>query len=115
MGDEYEIWVPPNAEMRERATVPATTLDALKHVKGYLVPRYVEHMADGRRVAELTQRDLDRVNDGYACGECLAFFDYAFDNCPSCGHNLDPSKDIVDYSPGHWQPSEGRTSAEILS
>ena len=115
MGDEYEIWVPPNAEMRERATVPATTRDNLKHVQGFLIPRYIEHMPDGRRVAELNQRDLDRVNDGYACGECLAFFNHPFRDCPCCGHTLDASHDIVEYAPAHWQPYEGRTSSEILN
>ena len=115
MSDDADIWVPPNATMRERATVPSVDKRRLALVKGYLVPRYVEQMPDGRRVAELNERDLGRVNDGYACGECLAYFDYRLMECPSCGHNIDPSVDIVDYSPAHWQPSEGRTSDEILN
>lgn len=115
MSDEFDIWVPPNAVIRERATVPSVDPRGLALVRGYLKPRYVEQMADGRRVAELTQRDLDRVNDGYACGECLAYFDDRLGDCPSCGHQLDPSRDIVEYAPAHWQPSEGRTSTEILN
>lgn len=114
-GDDYSIWLPPNAVLRERSTVPAVDIDKLKYVQGYLKPRYVEYMEDGRRVAELGSKDLQRVQDGYACGSCLAFFGERFKDCPSCGHSLDPNVDVVDYHPDHWQPIAGRTSDEILS
>ena len=100
--------------MLERSRVPTTRIDRLQAVKGYLVPRYVEYMDDGRRVGALGEKDIQRVKDGYACGECLAYFGQRFPVCPSCGHMLDPNKDIVDYNPDHWQPYEGRTSQEIL-
>lgn len=100
--------------MRQEATVPSTTLDALREVKGYFVPIYVDRYPDGRRVALLREKDVDRIADGYGCGECLAFFDRAFANCPSCGHDLSPEKDIVDFAPDYWNPDEGRTSDEIL-
>ncbi len=111
--DTVTIWLPRHV-MRERATVPCVSLETLKHVRGYLVPRYVEEMPDGRRVAELREKDLQRVSDGYACGECLAFFDHRFRNCPGCGHELDPNRDIVEWSPPYWQPYEGRTSEQVL-
>lgn len=113
-GDDTQIWVPPNAVLRGRAEVPSVGRQSLDAVDGFLVPRYVEYMDDGRRVAELHSQDLRRVQDGYACGECLAMFSRRFSNCPACNHELDPNRDIVDYSPDHWQPSEGRTSDEIL-
>ena len=113
-GDDYQtLWL-PNSEVRERATVPSTTVAALAAVRGYLIPRYVEVMDDGRRVAELRENDLQRVADGYACGECLAYFDQRFVNCPSCVWEIHPSTDIVDYHPSHWEPSESRTSEEII-
>lgn len=114
-GDDYSIWVPPNVVLRERATVPSINVESLKFVQGYLTPRYVEYMEDGRRVAELGSKDLERIKDGYACAECLAFFGERFQNCPGCGHLLDVNRDIVDYHPDHWQPVDGRTSDEILS
>lgn len=91
--------------MRERATVPSTTVAALDAVQGYMVPRYIDTLKDGRRVAELNQQDLQRVYDGYACGECLAKFGQRFTNCPGCGHELDAGKDIVDFRPDYWLPS----------
>lgn len=113
-GEDFQtIWI-PNKQVRGRAEVPSTTRAALEAVKGFLKPRYIEYMEDGRRVAELRQADLDRVQDGYACGECLAFFEQRFINCPSCGHLLDPSRDIVEHRPDYWLPYEGRTSDEIL-
>jgi len=113
-GDDYQtLWL-PRGVMRARAEVPSVTRQGLDAVEGFLKPRYVEHMEDGRRVAELSSADLRRVQDGYACGECLAFFGRRFGRCPACNHELDPNRDIVDYSPDHWQPSEGRTSEEIF-
>lgn len=114
-GDEYEIWVPSNAVMRERATVRSVSVEGLAAVRGYLKPRYIDEMTDGRRVAELAARDLERVADGYACGECLAFFDQRFETCPGCGHEMDANRDIVDFHPAYWQPSPSRTSDEILA
>lgn len=113
-GDDYQIWVPPNAVLRERAQVRGVSIDGLKYVLGYLKPRYIEYMDDGRRVAELHARDLDRVKDGYACGDCLAFFAERFPACPGCGHELDAQQDVVEHHPDYWDPSPGRTSDEIL-
>lgn len=107
------IWL-PNSVMRERAKVSSTTVAALDAVRGFLKPRYVDEMPDGRRVAELHAHDLQRVIDGYACGECLAFFDQRFEKCPACGHKLDPNTDVVDWQPDYWKPSPSRTSEEIL-
>lgn len=111
--DVQELWL-PNSHMRQEATVPSTTVEALAAVRGYMVPRYIDRLPDGRRVAELHQKDISRVEDGYGCGECLAMFDHRFSNCPSCGHLLEPNRDIVDHRPDYWQPYDGRTSAEIL-
>lgn len=113
-GDDYTtIWV-PNSVMRERAKVASTTVASLEAVRGYLKPRYIEELPDGRRVAELHAIDLKRVADGYACGECLAWFDRQFDACPCCGHDLNPERDIVDHRPDYWLPYEGRTSDEVM-
>lgn len=114
-GDDLQtIWL-PNSHMRERAQVPATNVAALDAVKGFLTPRYSEyHPETGKRVWELHQADLNRVADGYACGNCLAFFDRRFRLCPACRHELDPNRDIIEYAPPHWYPSEGRTSDQVI-
>lgn len=113
-GDDYTtLWV-PNSHMREEATIPSTTPAALEAVTGYMIPEYIDRLPDGRRVAQMYKRDIDRVTEGYGCGECLAKFDQRFPNCPSCGHRLDPNRDIVDWNPPYWQDYEGRTSEEIL-
>lgn len=102
--------------MRERATVPGVDVQALlTAVKGYMIPRYIDVLPDGRRVAELRAHDLQRVADGYGCGECLAMFEKRFARCPGCSHELDVNRDIVDWSPAYWQPNVGRTSEEILA
>lgn len=111
--DSQTIWL-PNSVMRERSRVPSVRIEDLQHVRGYLKPRYIDELPDGRRVAELHERDLERVQDGYACGECLAFFDQRFLSCPGCAHLLDANSDIVQHRPAYWEPNEGRTSAEIL-
>lgn len=111
--DTQTIWL-PNEVMRERARVPSVNVDDLKYVRGYLIPRYVDELPDGRRVAELHSKDLKRIEDGYGCGECLAYFDRRFHDCPGCGHELDVNKDIVEFRPPYWEPTEGRTSQEIL-
>lgn len=110
------LWL-PNQHMRERAEIPGTSRDALHAVQGFMRTRYREQMDDGRWVAELYPEDLQRVSEGYGCpnAHCLAFFSRRFDKCPLCGHVLDVNKDILDYSPDHWQPYEGRTSEEILA
>ena len=104
--DSQTLWL-PNSYMREEATIPSTTRERLEAVRGYMVPIYVDRLPDGRRVASLDAKDLQRVADGYACGngQCLAKFDQRFKNCPSCGHELDPNKDIVDWLPDYWKPS----------
>lgn len=112
--DETEtLWL-PNAQMRERATVPGVSVESLAAVRGYMIPRYIDVLPDGRRVAELKASDLQRVSQGYACGECLAMFEKRFATCPGCSHELDSNRDIVDWNPAYWQPYEGRTSEEIL-
>ena len=113
-GDDLQtIWLPDHI-MRARAEVPSTSRTALDAVRGFLRPRYVEEMPDGRRVAELTQEGIQRVAEGYACGKCLAYFDRRFTHCPACSKPLEPNIDIVDYSPPHWQDGPSRTSEEIL-
>lgn len=112
--DSTTIWL-PNRVMRERATVPGVNAyELMLAVRGYMVPRYQEEMPDGRRVGELRAEDIQRVADGYACGECFAIFERRFEKCPGCSHILDPNKDIVDWSPDYWQPNEGRTSDQII-
>lgn len=113
MPDGDLLWL-PDSVMRQEATVQSTTVDALQYVQGYMVPRYIDRLPDGRRVAELYQNDIDRVADGYGCGECLAMFNRRFSECPSCGHRMDANADIVDFRPPYWDDYEGRTSAEIL-
>lgn len=115
-GDDYQtIWL-PNSHMQERAEIASTSRQALDAVKGFMRTRYREQMPDGRFVAELYPDDLQRVAEGYGCANahCLAFFDRRFAECPLCGHVIDAARDIVGYSPNYWQPSEGRTSEEIL-
>ena len=115
-GDDYQtIWL-PNSVMRDRATIPATTPKNLDALQGFMKTRYREEMADGRMVAELYPEDLRRVQDGYGCpnAHCLAFFNRRFSVCPICNHDIDVNRDVVEYSPEHWQPVEGRTSDEIL-
>lgn len=102
--DSITLWL-PNQVMRQEAEIPSVGLASLEAVRGYMIPRYVDRLPDGRRVAELNRHDLDRVNDGYGCGECLAKFDQRFKDCPSCGHTLDANRDIVDFRPDYWKPS----------
>lgn len=113
--DSQTIWL-PDSHMRERATIPSTTRDALAAVAGFMKTRYREQMPDGRFVAELYPEDLQRVREGYGCANahCLAFFHRRFQDCPLCGEPIS-ANEIVDYSPAHWQPYLGRTSDEILS
>lgn len=114
-GDDFEIWVPPNSLIRERTTVPSVSLESLEAVQGYMIPGYIDEREDGSRVAQLRAKDLQRVSDGYACGNCLAYFGQRFKNCPGCSHVLDPNFDIVEHAPEYWSPVEGRTSQEILN
>lgn len=102
--DVPELWL-PNSAMRERANVRSVDPEGLKWVTGYMVPRYTDNMPDGRRVMELKASDLSRVEDGYGCGECLATFNRRFPDCPGCGHQLDPNRDIVEWAPDYWKPS----------
>lgn len=113
MAEGDTLWL-PNSVMRQESTIPATRADMLAHVRGYFVPIYVDRHPDGRRVALLREKDGQRIKEGYGCGECLAYFDRQFPECPSCGHELDASRDVVDFNPDYWQPHDGRTSAEIL-
>lgn len=110
--DTQTIWL-PNQVMRERARVPSVSRSSLDAVLGYLVPRYVDELPDGRRVAELHAEDLRRVEDGYACGECLAYFSRRFESCPSCGHLMDVNVDIVEWAPEYWQPNEGTITTDL--
>lgn len=116
-GDDITtLWL-PGSHMRERATIPATTRASLDAVAGFMRTRYREQMEDGRFVAELYPEDFQRVRDGYGCpnAHCLAYFNRRFESCPLCGQQLADPSEIVDYSPDHWQPYEGRTSEEILA
>ncbi len=106
--DGVTIWL-PNREMRERAEVPATTVESLKRVKGYFRPRYIDVLPDGRRVGALGDGDIRRIKDGYGCGKCFAYFSERTPDCPSCGERLDVNQDIVDFSPDYWKPSASRT------
>ena len=110
MAEETSELILPNHVMRERARVNAVTVESLQRVTGYLKPIYVDHMEDGRRVAALGQRDYGRIQDGYACGECLATFNHREEFCPGCGHRLDLSTDIVDYMPDYWKPDPRKTA-----
>jgi hypothetical protein len=101
--DAPELWL-PNQVMRERARVPATNVQTLNRVKGFLKPQYIDTLEDGRRVGNFSARDIQRVEDGYACGKCFAFFSERTDDCPCCGERLEPSKDIVDFLPDYWKP-----------
>ncbi len=98
-----DIWL-PNQHMRERARVPSTTVKDLDKVKGFLRPKYIDTLEDGRRVGGLGSKDIQRVQDGYACGKCFAFFSERSENCPCCGERLEPSRDIVEFLPDYWKP-----------
>ncbi len=100
----------PNSVMRERSRVPATTVESLRKVKGYFRPRYIDVLDDGRRVGALGDKDIQRIEDGYGCGKCFAYFSERLADCPSCGERLDPNSDVVDFSPDYWKPSASRTS-----
>ncbi len=103
-GEEVpEIWT-PNQVMRERARVPSTTVQNLNRVKGFLTPKYIDELEDGRRVGGLGTKDIQRVQDGYACGKCFAFFDERTPDCPCCGERLDPNQDVVSFLPDYWKP-----------
>lgn len=112
--DTQTIWL-PDSHMRERATIPSTSREALDAVQGFMRTRYREQREDGSWVAELYPKDLQRVSEGYGCSNahCLAYYDRRFENCPICGEPMG-AQGIVDYSPDHWQSNEGRTSDEIL-
>ena len=113
-GDDLStLWL-PDSHMRQEATVPSVSRHTLDAVKGYMIPGYIDRLPDGRRVAQMEARDIQRIQEGYGCGECLAKFDQRFKNCPGCSHELEPNRDIVDWDPDYWQPYEGRTSEEIL-
>ncbi len=111
--DTQTLWI-PNRHVRERAEVRGIPPQGLEAVRGYFIPRYVEYMDDGRRVAELKQGDIDRIAEGYGCGECLAYFEVRLHDCPSCGHRLDANTDIVKWHPDYWNPSPSRDTSEIL-
>ena len=103
-GEDAPILYLPNGVMRERARVPSTTVQNLNRVKGFLRPRYIDTLEDGRRVGALGTKDIERVQDGYACGKCFAFFDERTPDCPCCGDRLDPNHDVVDFLPQYWLP-----------
>ena len=69
-----------------------------------LIPVYSEVLPDGTPLFGLTNEDLAKVQAGYACPHCLEDFRGKYlPKCPTCGHQRDIHRDIVD-APAHWRP-----------
>lgn len=102
-GDEVQIWIPPNAVLRERATVPGGA--KIEETDGFIPAHYEYTREDGRRHYALTNsRYFQRILDGYACPECLAKFKWARNDCPLCPWERDLTQDIIDQVPQEWLP-----------
>lgn len=104
---EQTIWL-PNSAVRERAEVPATNARDLPPLN-FLTPVYTGRMeGNDRQQYGLSERDFQRVMDGYACPECLLKFERRTDVCPLCSHERDIERDVVE-APRHWLPETEST------
>lgn len=93
--------------MAEQITTIGPTVDPvrmmmLKHIVGFLTPVYSEHLENGRTMHAFADRDdFQRIQDGYACGDCLSAFDTYMEVCPACGlARRDAAR--VDKTPEEW-------------
>jgi|RhiMethySRZTD1v2_1073278.scaffolds.fasta_scaffold02703_17 hypothetical protein len=56
----------------------------LSRVIGFLVPEFTQTLPGGRTLNGVTSEGFKMIQDGYACGECLAMFDRFTLLCPAC-------------------------------
>lgn len=69
-------------------------------VRGFLTPVYSDHER-GIHTFE-NPLDFELVRLGYACANCLAYFDQYVAVCPACGNERDVAKDMA-QTPTDWQ------------
>lgn len=72
-----------------------------QQVKGFLVPEFTMKLPNGQTLNGLTERGMEMIKDGYACGECLATFDHYTVVCPICGLSRDVMADVQE-APQLW-------------
>lgn len=74
----------------------------LNHVIGFGTPVYSQDLPNGRTMHALNDPDLfQQINEGYACGQCLARFDTYMQVCPVCGLNREKAAE-VQTTPDDW-------------
>lgn len=62
-----------------------------------------DHLAN-RWVFGLLQEDFDKVQQGYACGECLEDFQGEFKLiCPVCRHSTAGGDRVIVDTPSEWR------------
>jgi|SRR5215831_3834843 len=72
-----------------------------RQIKGFIVPEFSQHLPNGQRLNLVSRKELSMIQQGYACGECLAIFRHYTVTCPACGFTRDVAADIQ-YAPQHW-------------
>lgn len=63
-------------------------------VKGFIEPIFVGVAEDGRTLNGIGPEDWRMIQEGYACGECLAIFATYTITCPVCKNQRDVLADI---------------------
>jgi hypothetical protein len=72
-----------------------------QQVVGFLEPEFSLQLPNGQTLNGLTERGVEMIRDGYACGECLAIFRHYTVTCPVCGLSRDVMADVQE-APQLW-------------
>jgi hypothetical protein len=94
-------------------------------VTGFLTPTYTRELPSGRHLHAFTSaEDVERIAQGFACGECCAKFSTFTETCPVCrisradfGRIEDPPEEwqqFFDEHLGGCGKTQTRTSDEFI-
>ena len=72
-----------------------------RSIRGFIVPIFSEKLPDGTTLNGVTDREMQMIAEGYACGECMAIFSHYTVTCPVCGLSRDVTAD-VQSAPQLW-------------
>lgn len=82
-------------------------------IRGFLTPAMVDILPGGRMLNAFTDRaDVDRIEKGYACGNCCASFHTFQLNCPLCKLPTHVTKQREEV-PAMWQQHVDQRHADI--
>lgn len=82
-------------------------------IKGFLTPAMVDILPGGRMLNAFSDpADVDRIEKGYACGNCCASFHTFQLNCPLCNLPTHVTKQREE-TPAMWQQHVDQRHADI--